>query len=56
MLIKDNRIYRKKNKKLIKCIDQELEKSKNITQELLVTQLENEKLKMRIAELEGMEP
>ena len=56
MLIKDNRIHRKKNKKLIKCIDQELEKSKNITQELLVTQLENEKLKMRIAELEGMEP
>jgi len=48
MLIKDNRVYRKKNKKLMKSINYELEKGRMMTEQMIIQQFENEKIKAKL--------
>lgn len=55
MLIKDNRIHRKQNKKLIKIVEHEMEKNKGMAEQMIKLQLEGEKMKMKILALEGNE-
>ena len=53
MLIKDNRILRKQHKKIMKAYQQEVEKNKILVLELLESQTEHEKDKLRLACLEN---
>jgi hypothetical protein len=48
MLIKDNRIYRKKNKKLLKSVELEMEKNVTLAEQMILIRAENEKLKVKI--------
>lgn len=53
MLIKDNRIHRKQNKKLMKAVEHEMEKNQGLAEQMIKLQLEHEKLKVKINYLEG---
>jgi hypothetical protein len=55
MLIKDNRIHRRQNKKLLKSIDYEMEKSKAMAEQMIALQYENEKMKAKISYLEDQD-
>ena len=41
MVIKDNRVHRKRNQKLTKSIYEELERSRCISEQMLIHQIEN---------------
>lgn len=52
MLIKDNRIYRKQNKKLLKTLEAEWERNAGLAEQMLLLRNENEKLKIKVGCLE----
>lgn len=55
MLIKDNRVHRKQNKKLLKSMECELDKNRELAEQVIQLQLENEKMKLRLSAFEGLE-
>lgn len=53
MLIKDNRVHRKQNRKLLKTATMEMEKNRGLADQIIKLEMENEKLKLKLSNLEG---